>query len=345
MRFPIQYVLRPDQSFRGYAGQLASGIMKPGDPVMVLPSGRTTRIKSILTYDGELPRAFPPMSVTVCLEDELDISRGDMLVHPSHAPHVTRDIDARIVWMSSTPLDPNRPYRLKTNTQTVKAEVREVRYKINVNSLEKETVPRLRLNDIGAVMIETHRPVFVDPYRRNRATGSFILIDLISNETVAAGMITGRQTPANAAPDDAHGWTAGVSSPPAGQAELRVSTEERLAAIGHSPAAIWINGGDEFAYALERALFDRGCIACVLPQRAPKSALPHLASAILSAGLIAIFSGSSPEGKGREKVRGIVGSERFFELSVQGTKQEDSVSAICAELERRGVLRRPNPKE
>ncbi len=166
--------------------QVASGVIKPGDPIMVLPSGRSSRVRSVVSYDGELPHAFPPMSVTVCLEDEIDISRGDMLVPPSHPPHVTRRIDARLVWMHESELEIGRSYLLKHTTQTVRASVQAVRYRININTLEKEPAARIGLNDIGAVVIESQKPLFCDPYRRNRVTGSFILIDPMTNATVAA---------------------------------------------------------------------------------------------------------------------------------------------------------------
>ncbi len=192
MRFPVQLVLRPNLNFRGFAGQVASGIIKQGDPVMVLPSGHKSRVKSIVTHDGELARAFPPMSVTVCLEDEVDCSRGNMLVPPSHAPNITRHIDARVVWMSNEPLDLRRQYLVKHTTQTVKAQVRSVRYRVDVNTLERHPAQDLKLNEIGSVVIDTHSPLFVDQYRRNHATGSFILVDPVSNATVAAGMVTGR---------------------------------------------------------------------------------------------------------------------------------------------------------
>ena len=150
------------------------------------------RVKSIVTYDGELARAFPPMSVTVCLEDEVDVSRGNMLVPPSHPPHVTRCIDARLVWMGNQPLDLRRQYIIKHTTQSVKAQVRLIRYRVNVNTLERHPASELNLNEIGTVVIDTHSPLFVDQYRRNRMTGSFVMVDPISNATVAAGMVTGR---------------------------------------------------------------------------------------------------------------------------------------------------------
>ena len=192
-RFPVQYVVRPNLDFRGYAGTVASGIVRPGDSLMVLPSGRATRVKSIVSYEGELTYAYPPMSVTVCLEDEVDVSRGDMLAPPSHLPHAVRRLDARLVWMHDCELEIGRSYLLKHTTQTVRATVETLRYRVNINTLERESVPALGLNDIGAVVIETQKPIFCDPYRRNRVTGSFILIDPLTNATVAAGMVTGRE--------------------------------------------------------------------------------------------------------------------------------------------------------
>src|SRR5438128_680536 len=164
LRFPVQYVIRPNLDFRGFAGQVASGVVRPGDPVMVLPSGRTTRIKSISTYDGDLSRAFPPLSVTLCLEDEIDISRGDMLVPPQHPPHVARRFEAMMVWMNQKPLDPGRAYLIKHTTQQAGATVAAVRHRVNINTLDHEVTGRLGFNEIGGVLIETKRPLFFDAY-------------------------------------------------------------------------------------------------------------------------------------------------------------------------------------
>src|SRR5215469_5760596 len=189
MRFPVQYVIRPNLDFRGFAGQVASGVIRHGDSVTVLPSGRSSRVKSIVTRDGDLEEAFTPMSVTVCLEDEIDISRGDMLVHSPNLAHAGRRFDATIVWMNQKPLVPNRPYVIKQATQVAQARVREIRSRIDVNTLERQEADELGLNEIGVVAVEAQRPLFFDPYRRNRGTGSFILIDPITNETLGAGMI------------------------------------------------------------------------------------------------------------------------------------------------------------
>src|SRR5688572_11877803 len=188
-RFPVQYVIRPDLDFRGFAGQIASGKIRQGDPITVLPSGRTSRVKSIVTWDGDLKEAYAPMSVTICLEDEIDISRGDMLV-AGDPPHSGRRFEAALVWMNAQPLQPNRPYLLKHTTQTVQARVREVRHRVDINTLENHPTGSLALNEIGIVSVEAHRSLFFDSYRQNRFTGSFILIDPITNETMGAGMIS-----------------------------------------------------------------------------------------------------------------------------------------------------------
>ncbi len=194
-RFPVQWVVRPMSDtwhdFRGYAGRIAGGVFKPGDEVMVLPSGFTTKIKAIHTADGELDEAFAPQSVTITLENEIDISRGDMLVKPNNQPQIAQDIEAMICWFSDTKqLTPRSRYILRHTTREAKAIISEIRYKVDINTLHKiENDPTFRLNEIGRISLRTSTPLFHDPYRRNRLTGSFILIDEGTNETVAAGMI------------------------------------------------------------------------------------------------------------------------------------------------------------
>ncbi len=194
-RFPVQWVIRPQSDkyhdFRGYAGRVAGGVFKKGDDVTILPSGFSTKVKEVVTYEGPLEEVFAPLSVTLTLEDEIDISRGDMIVKPHNQPHVSQDIDAMICWFSdSTKLHPKGKYVLRHTTKEVKAVVQEVRYKVNINNLHKiEGDPNFSLNEIGRISLRTSSPLFFDSYRRNRNTGSFILIDAGSNETVAAGMI------------------------------------------------------------------------------------------------------------------------------------------------------------
>ena len=188
-RLPIQRVIRPDQHYRGFAGQIAAGSVWPGDRVVALPSGRTSRVKSITTFDGDLDRAVAPMSVALTLEDELDISRGEMLAAAHQAPAVAANFLAALVWMDATPLDPDKSYLLKHTSQTVKASIRSIQHRVNMQTLEHEQAATLELNSIGVVEVETTRPLFLDTYADQRATGSFILIDPASHATVGAGMV------------------------------------------------------------------------------------------------------------------------------------------------------------
>ena len=188
-RFPVQRVLRPHQDFRGFAGQITSGAIRPGDEVLALPSGRRTHVRSITTWDGELGQAHAPQSVVLTLEDETDLSRGDMIASIGAPPHKTRHFEATVVWMHSTPLRPGATYLLKHTSQTVKTRIAELQSHIDVESLAKHSAPQLGLNDIGEVVIETSRPLLADLYRESRATGSFILIDPADNTTAGAGMI------------------------------------------------------------------------------------------------------------------------------------------------------------
>ncbi len=190
-RFPVQTVLRPNLDYRGFAGRVASGVVKKGDRIMVLPTGFESTVKTIDTFDGELEQAYPPMSVTLRLADELDISRGDMLVHPGHKPLSSNSFTADLCWMVTEPLSLQKKYVLKHTTQSLKAMVKSIEYRTNINTLEKETVDKLQLNDIARVKIQTLKPLYYDPYLKNRNTGNFILIDELSNNTVAAGMIVG----------------------------------------------------------------------------------------------------------------------------------------------------------
>lgn len=193
-RFPVQYVIRPQSDefhdFRGYAGRIAGGVFKPGDEVLALPSGFTTKIKSIETLDGPLEEAFPPMSVTMTLEDEIDISRGDMIVKPNNQPRSTQDIELMVCWLNEKKLQPNGKYILKHTTKECRCIVKDVRYKVNINTLHRiEDDKTIGLNDIGRIVIRTTSPLFNDSYNKNRTTGSLILVDEFTNETVGAGMI------------------------------------------------------------------------------------------------------------------------------------------------------------
>jgi bifunctional enzyme CysN/CysC len=198
-RFPVQYVIRPQtdahHDYRGYAGRVAGGVLRPGDEVQVLPSGLTTTIAGIDGPDGPVTAAYPPMSVTVRLADDLDVSRGDLICRPHNAPHVTQDVDALVCWMADAPLRARQKLAIKHTTRSVRAVVKEVQYQLDVNTLHRQSgadggPPELGLNDIGRVRLRTTQPLFVDDYHRNRVTGRFILIDEATNATVGAGMLT-----------------------------------------------------------------------------------------------------------------------------------------------------------
>jgi sulfate adenylyltransferase large subunit len=188
-RLPIQRVIRPDQHYRGFAGQIAAGTIRPGDEIVALPSGRSSRVASITTFDGDLDQASAPQSIALTLEDELDISRGDLLVTPSHRPQHATHIEATLVWFDAHRLESHKPYLLKHGAQTLNARIPRVLHRTNIHTLEQEAVHSLAMNDIGTVELATTRPLFFDRYIDNRATGSFILIDPATNATIAAGMI------------------------------------------------------------------------------------------------------------------------------------------------------------
>jgi bifunctional enzyme CysN/CysC len=250
-RLPVQWVIREGED-RGYAGQVAGGVWRPGDEVLVLPSGARSRVRGIETLDGPLDEAFPPMSVTVRLEDELDVGRGDLLCRPSNRPEVARDLDATVCWMDDAPARAGGRYLLKQTTRTTPCVLAEVRHRIDVDTLHHDaSASTLALNEIGRVALRTGTPLAFDPYRRNRATGSFVLVDEATNGTVAAGMLLG---PAER--------QAGRSADVVWQREA-LSREERRQALGFRGATVWMtglpaSGKSTLAGAVERALVERG---------------------------------------------------------------------------------------
>jgi sulfate adenylyltransferase large subunit len=199
LRLPVQWVIRPNDDqhhdYRGYAGQLAGGVLRPGDQVVVLPSGQRTRIEAIDTFEGQRECAFPPMSVTLRTTDQLDISRGEMIVSPDDPPAASREIEATVCWMSDTPMRPGGRYQIKHTTRTAKAVIDTLDHRMNVNTLQHEPAEELALNEIGRIHLRTSQPLVTDPYTHNRTTGSFILIDETTGDTVGAGMICGGAGP------------------------------------------------------------------------------------------------------------------------------------------------------
>lgn len=264
-RFPVQFVNRPNLDFRGFCGTISSGIIRKGDEIMALPSRKTSKVKSIVTFDGEQDEAFVPQSVTLTLDDEIDITRGDMIVRPGNVPKVGQKFDAEIVWMSEEPLVPGKQYLFKQTTKAVVGTVSKVRYRIDVNTISRADAAKLKLNEIGRCSISLNEPISYDGYKRNRSTGAFILIDRLTNVTVGAGMIllrtTSKETGAHWDDEGAgEGLTTNLSA---------VTAEERSARFGQKPATLLItglpcSGKTSLAHALERKLFDQGFSATVL---------------------------------------------------------------------------------
>jgi sulfate adenylyltransferase subunit 1 len=319
VRFPVQYVIRPDAAFRGFAGQVASGVIRPGDPVLALPSGRQTHVESILSYEGELPEAFPPMSVTLQLADEIDISRGDMLVSKENPPSVSRDFQAMVVWLDPKPLELGRNYLLKHTARETRVKAAGIFYRVDVNTLDEEPARELQMNDIAAVRFEASNPLFFDPYRRNRTTGSFILIDPISNATVAAGMIEeGLEGPEAAA------RTAETNHQSLWQSA--VDPDDRYRRHGHYPAVILAEGRPVLASLLERVLFEQR-FEVVLLTRADVSPVTFrsLLKVTHSAGLVVIYSFGS---LGREETLalGTLPQDHCFDLGALDLPADDDAA-------------------
>ncbi len=271
-RFPVQYVNRPNLDFRGFCGTVASGVFKTGDVVTALPSGKSSKIKSIVTFDGDLAEAYPPMAVTLTLEDEIDVSRGDVLVgNQQQTPIVADKFTANIVWMTEQALVPGRQYTIKLGTRSVSGSVSLIQHRIDVNTLEHHDANALQLNEIGSCIVTVNAPVVFDAYKQNKGTGAFIVIDRLTNGTVGAGMITG-------ASDDIN--------------QQVVSIEERAARFGQTPTAISLTGvfSQAVAYQLERKLFDNGHVVTVLEIPEIK-----LITAIKNAGLIALTLNSATD--------------------------------------------------
>ncbi len=329
-RMPVQYVVRPDLDFRGFAGTLASGKVRRGDRVMVLPSGRVSRVKRIATFDGDLEEAFAPMAPCLTLEDEIDISRGDMLVDPARMPHVSRRLEARLVWMSSTALEQGRPYLLKHNTHQTQAKITRLIHRIDIDDLSQRPADRLELNEIGLAAVETTRPLFFDAYSTNRSTGSFILIDPVSNATLAAGMIEQPRV------ERMRGAAAEIALVETG----RVTAAERMSRSGHLAVTVWLVARARVAALVERRLFDRGCAVQALTDDVRTHLLPEAARVLNGAGVIAICSEASDEAEDRAGARELIGERNLLEFGPDDLPPSDADAAdrIVAELERRGVF-------
>ncbi|MFV9682602.1 sulfate adenylyltransferase subunit CysN [Pseudomonas sp. NY15367] len=339
LRFPVQYVNRPNLNFRGFAGTLASGIVRKGDEVMALPSGKTSKVKSIVTFEGELEHAGPGQAITLTLEDEIDVSRGDMLVHADNRPQVSDSFEAMLVWLGEEPMLPGKKYDIKRATSYVPGSIPSIVHRVDVNTLEQGAASELKLNEIGRVKVALDAPIALDGYEYNRTTGAFIVIDRLTNGTVGAGMIIADPV---AHGGGQHGRLA------------HVSTEERAARFGQQPATVLFSGlsgagKSTLAYAVERKLFDMGRAVYVLdgqnlrhdlnkglPQdRAGRAEnwrrAAHVARQFNEAGLIALAAFVAPDAEGREQAKALIGSERLVTVYVQASPQ------ICAERDPQGL--------
>ncbi len=357
-RFPVQLVLRPNLDFRGFAGTVASGIIRRGDEIMSLPSRKKSRVKSIVTFDGELEEAFAPLSVTLTLEDEIDSSRGDMLVRPGNVPKVDHKFDAMVVWMAEEPLVPGKEYLFKQTTKVVPGRVAALRYRVDINSLHREPSPTLALNEIGRCGITLSAPVAFDAYRRNRATGGFIMIDRLTNATVAAGMILDRE-PADGRRDH---WEDEPAVAEQLAAAGEVTAEERAARFGQTPVTVLFTGlpgagKTSLARGVERRLFDAGHAVTVLDGQGMRQGISRdlgfsadersenlrrsaeVARLFNEAGLICLAAFVAPDAAVRERVAERIGAERFLVVHLSAPVE------VCRQRDTSGVYARADAGE
>jgi bifunctional enzyme CysN/CysC len=346
-RFPVQSVSRPNLDFRGFAGRVASGIIRVGEEILALPSGKTSRVKSIESMGRLMDYAFPPQSIMLTLDDEIDVSRGDMLVRPNNQPHVGRHFEAMIVWMDEDVLDKSKQFLLKQTTQKVKARVDDVRYKVDVNTLKRSDSDELELNQIGRCVITVSRPLLFDSYSKNRQTGSFILIDPLTHNTCAVGMIIDRV--------DAEKLPSRIKSETRMEPTCsQITPGARAEVYGHTPMTYWItglyaSGKHEIGYKLEQYLFDQGTKVVVLDANVLRSGLnkelghnkvdrdenlrrvSEMAKVLNDQGLIVIAIFISPDKDTRLQIRDIVGSDRYKEIHV------DTPLEICMKRDNKGL--------
>ncbi len=317
-RYPVQYINRPNLNFRGFCGTVASGVVRKSDEVTVLPSNRSSRVKSIVTFDEELEIAYADMAITLTLEDEIDISRGDVIAHSNNLPNSGNSFESTIVWMADDPLLPGKLYDIKIGTRTVSGQVKSIRHRVDVNTLEQTPSPSLELNAIGFVEIALDENVCFDSYSENRATGSFIFIDRLTNVTVGAGMISCKQVRSTSLSKT--------------QKNTHVSKEERAARYGQNPATIMFigvsgSGKSTLSHGLERRLFDQGRVSTVLDGKTMRLGISkdlphdaegraenlrrsaHIARFLNDSGVICCASFVAPNDDSREHAVSVIGKD------------------------------------
>ncbi|MDH7600572.1 MAG: sulfate adenylyltransferase subunit CysN [Armatimonadota bacterium] len=328
-RFPVQYVLRPSSDFRGYAGTIASGVVRLGEEVVVLPSRRLTTITRIQKGFEEVDYAFAPQSVTLCVADDLDISRGDMIAHPANVPWIARDIEAMLIWLHEEPMRLDRYYLVKHTTSVVRGRFTDVMYRIDPDTLHRQEAKALALNEMGRVCMHLFRPIMCDEYARNRSTGAFIVIDPITNFTVGCGMII----------DRSHPYTGSTAAQRVALHQEQITVEDRSLVLGQKPVTIWMtglsgSGKSTIAYAVEKRLLADGRACFVLDGDKVRQGLnkdlgfspsdrsenirrvAEVARLMNEAGLVVLVSLISPFRKDRENARSIIGGDRFLEIFV-----------------------------
>jgi len=326
LRFPVQLVRRPDLTFRGFAGTVASGVLTPGDEIVVLPSGVVTEVDRLVTYDGDLERAAPGTAVTVTLADEVDVSRGDVLVHPERLPQRSHEVEAMVVWMSETAMVPGKEYLVQQANRIVPGRITTVTHRVDINTLEPESATGLAVNEIGRCTVTCDQQLLFDPYERNRTTGAFILVDRLTNATVAACMILPQDSAWDAKPDEHL------------QRHLsQITVDERVGRYGQKPCTVLLTGltgagKSSTAIALERRLFDAGRTTLRIDgedlrlgmsrdlgfsaqERSENlRRMAEVARLANESGIIVIAAFSAPKADVRERARELVGPERFLEI-------------------------------
>ncbi len=369
MRFPVQYVLRPNLDFRGFSGTLASGVLRKGDAVASLPSRRESRVKAIHGPDGEVPEAFAPMAITVTLEDEIDVSRGNMLVPVRNLPHIGNEFEAMVVWMHEEAAKAGKSYLVKHTSNMVPGVLSSIRYKVDVNTMRRqgdaiaEAEPadgqgdeaELQLNEIGRCHLTLHRPIAFDAYERNRATGAFIIVDRLTNITVGAGMIIDRIV-------SKPGHRREPVSQHIVRSESLVSASDREELLGQKGATIWLtglsgSGKSTVARQLEKQLMDLGHLCYILDGDNVRHGLnrdlgfsmedrkenirrvAEVAALMNDAGVIVITSFISPYISDRADAREVIGDESFIEVFI------DTPIEVCEERDPKGLYKKARAGE
>jgi bifunctional enzyme CysN/CysC len=363
MRLPIQYVLRPNPDFRGFSGTLASGVLRAGDEVASLPSRQKSRVRAIYGPDGEIDSAFSPMAITVTLEDEIDVSRGNMLVPVNNIPHIGNEFEAMVVWMHEDAARSGKRYLVKQTSNMVPGVLTDIRYKIDVNTMQsdrnesagQDVAESLELNEIGRCHFTLHRPISFDAYDRNRATGSFIIVDRLSNVTVGAGMIVDRIV-------SRPGYERAPVSQNIARSDSLVNSEDRYRILGQRGATVWLtglsaSGKSTIAKVLEKELISQGRLCYILDGDNVRHGLnrdlgfsmqdrqenirriAEVAALMNEAGVIVITSFISPYRLDRQSAREVIGDEWFIEVFV------DTPLEVCEQRDPKGLYKKARAGE